>query len=296
MMHGACQWQWQLADGTSLKFTCRVHVPARGCLCSSSLCPQEHAHCPGRCPMGTSSQAPRKLTCLMLPQGACCRPRADESLRGAALIVRNAQCCALPCQGDGWKLSETHNETGQKRTVCASPSTQLRRRRKLSPCPGCHCARHVLLPQCRDAASLEQRNRQSWSATHVAWSRRHPKNLLLQPPNWLSSAPLLPASAKTCCAPTRDVVHVGQQVQRQCDNTVTGCLAATRSLVDAVHCSAPPQLSGLSSSHHQKRSPCAGNYLWACCTCRLLLLARQPSARQGMLRVCALCLSTYRYR
>ena len=78
-------------------------------------------------------------------------------------------------------------------------------------------------------------------------------------------APLLPAIAKTCCAPLCDVAPVGHQVQRQGEVTVTGRLTATRSLLVSTHCSASPRPSGLSSSHHQKRSPCAGDYLWALC-------------------------------
>lgn len=45
------------------------------------------------------------------------------------------------------------------------------------------------------------------------------------------NAPLLPASAKSCCAPIRDVAPVGLRVERQCDNTVTGRLTASLRLV-----------------------------------------------------------------
>ena len=100
-------------------------------------------------------------------------------------------------------------------------------------------------------------------------------------------APLLPAIAKTCCAPLCDVAPVGHQVQRQGEVTVTGRLTATRSLLVSTHCSASPRPSGLSSSHHQKRSPCAGDYLWVLCKMGVFLLGGTGSARQGTLRVCA---------
>lgn len=100
-------------------------------------------------------------------------------------------------------------------------------------------------------------------------------------------APLLPATAKTCCAPLCDVAPVGHQVQRQGEVTVTGRLTATRSLLVSIHCSASPRPSGLSSSHHQKCSPCAGDYLWVLCKMGVFLLGGTFSARQGTLRVCA---------
>lgn len=97
-----------------------------------------------------------------------------------------------------------------------------------------------------------------------------------------------PATAKTCCASICDVAPVGHRVERQCDNMVTSRLTAIRSLLDSTHCSASPQLSGLASSHHRKRSPCAGDYLWDHCSWVVSYWVRLPSARQGMLRVCAL--------
>lgn len=44
----------------------------------------------------------------------------DESLRGAALIFRNAWFACASARGVA--VSETHNETGQKQQLCTSPS------------------------------------------------------------------------------------------------------------------------------------------------------------------------------
>lgn len=124
--------------------------------------------------------------------------------------------------------------------------------------------------------------------------------LLRQAPNWPSRRSTADSDCQNLlCAGLRrsaSVLYVGHRRQRQCDNTVTGPLTATRSLPSLAHYSASPHLSGLSSSHHQNGSPCAGDYLWARCTLGVFLLGAAAFRPQGMLRVCALYLSTYRYR
>ena len=96
--------------------------------------------------MWSSFQARRKLTCLTLPQGAASARATDESLRGAALIFRNAR---LFLPGDGCGLGETHHETSQKPQVCASFS--------ISPGTGAESCHHSTAKHVVKVESLEVR-------------------------------------------------------------------------------------------------------------------------------------------
>lgn len=195
--------------------------------------------------------------------------------------------------GDGCKLSETHNETGQKEQVCASPLPAQEQAWYVSTCQPqntwewqSRCDRWM-----SDAASPEQRIVKAGPPL----TRRgavSTQNLLQPAPNWLCRRSTAASDCQTCCAPICDVASVGRRVERQCDNTVTGCLTAIRSLLDSTHCSASLQLFWTLPKALTMR----GKLLMGLLHDGRFPTGRQPSARQGMLRVCARCLSTYRYR
>lgn len=155
---------------------------------------------------------------------------------------------ALP--GHGWGLSETHNETSQKHQVCAASSI-----RPGTVCPVYHDTRGFgrLGPKCGQRCpkprAVHHRKLVRHSDCVELWAlkicfARHP----IGSPN----ASLLPTTAKTCCVPGCDVAPVGHHRERQCDIRCPPVLLRLVRLSAQPTCVVPPQLSGLSSSHHQK--------------------------------------------
>ena len=169
--------------------------------------------------MWSSFQARRKLTCLTLPQGAASARGSDESLRGAALIFRNAR---LFLPGHGCGLGETHHETSQKPQVCASFS--------ISPGTGtesCHhsTAKHVVKveslevrcePGEHTAAGLEQGIVKTGPPLRLRGAVGL-QNLLRQTPNWSSHRSTADSDCQNllCAALQHSVCKAPSE--RQCD-------------------------------------------------------------------------------